>query len=168
MESPSSPRETVSQFEKLLVGLARAEVDFAVVGGVAVILNGYHRQTNDTDILVHPDPENIRRLLAHLATWGEGWARELKPEEFIPQEGSIRLMEEFELDLFTQMRGRQLDDFRPQLRYLQSGDARIPYLHPQQLIELKTGSWRDKDRLDVQAMQEILRREAAGETAPTI
>lgn len=168
MESPSSPRETVSQFEKLLAGLARAEVDFAVVGGVAVILNGYHRQTKDTDILVHPDPENIQRLLAYLATWGEGWARELKPEEFVPQEGSIRLMEEFELDLFTQMRGRQLDDFRPQLRYLQSGDVRIPYLHPQQLIELKAGSWRDKDRLDVQAMQEILRREAAGETAPTI
>jgi hypothetical protein len=30
-----SPKETISQFERLLAGLARARVDFAV-GGVAV------------------------------------------------------------------------------------------------------------------------------------
>jgi len=160
MEDPSSPSETISQFEKLLAGLVRAGIDFAVVGGVAVILNGYHRQTKDTDILVGTSPENIRRLLAYLSTWGEGWSRELKPEEFVPQEGSIRVMEEFDLDIFTQMRGNSLDDFRPKLRFLQSGEVRIPYLHPEQLILLKQSSWRDKDRLDVQAMQEILRREA--------
>jgi hypothetical protein len=34
--SPES-KETISRFEKLLVDLARSGVDFAVVGGVAVI-----------------------------------------------------------------------------------------------------------------------------------
>jgi hypothetical protein len=34
----ASPNKTISQFEKLLAGIARAKVDFAVVGGVAVIL----------------------------------------------------------------------------------------------------------------------------------
>lgn len=168
MESQPSSNQTISQFEKLLVDLARAGVDFAVVGGVAVILNGYHRQTNDADLLVDPEPDNVRRMLAFLETWGEGWARELSLDDFGPQEGSIRLMEEFELDLFTRMQGRTLSDFRPGLRYLTSGDVRIPYLSPQQIIELKTGSWRDKDRLDVEAMREILRREAAGEANPTV
>jgi hypothetical protein len=51
---------------------------------------------------------------------------------------------------------------------LQSGDCRIAYLNPSQLIELKSGSWRDKDRLDVAAMTEILRREASGEARPTV
>jgi hypothetical protein len=51
------------------------------------------------------------------------------------------------------------------LRYVTSGDVRIAYLHPDQLIELKKDSWRDKDRLDVLALREILRREAAGEIA---
>lgn len=168
MENQPSPRETLSRFEKLLAGLVRARVDFAVVGGVAVILNGYHRQTNDTDILVDPSPENVRRLLDFLCDWGEGWARELRSEDFIPQEGSIRVIEEFELDLFTQMSGRRLSDFRPHLRHLQSGDCRIAYLNPSQLIELKSGSWRDKDRLDVAAMTEILRREASGEERPSV
>ena len=166
MENPSSPKEMVSQFERLLADLVRAGVDFAVVGGVAVILNGYHRQTVDTDILVHPNPENIRRLLAYLVTWGEGWARELRPEEFVSQEGSIRVTEDFTLDIFTQMKGHSLDEFRPRLRYLPSGDVRIAYLHPEQLIELKRDSWRDKDRLDVLALEEILRQEAVNAADP--
>ena len=168
MENQPSSRETLSRFEKLLAGLVRAKVDFAVVGGVAVILNGYHRQTNDTDILVDPSPENVRRLLGFLGDWGEGWARELHLNDFSPQEGAIRIIEEFELDLFTQMSGRRLSDFRPHLRHLQSGDCLIAYLNPSQLIELKSGSWRDKDRLDVAAMTEILRREACGEVRPTV
>ena len=39
----SEPKETVSRFEKLLVALARADIDYAVAGGLAVILNGYPR-----------------------------------------------------------------------------------------------------------------------------
>jgi len=37
----SESRETISRFEKLLAGLAQDGVDFAVAGGLAVILNGY-------------------------------------------------------------------------------------------------------------------------------
>ena len=44
-------------------------------------------------------------------------------------------------------------------RFLETGGVRIPYLAPEDLIFLKQDSWRDKDKLDVQAMQEILERE---------
>lgn len=160
MKPSPEPNRTVSQFEKLLADLARAGVDFAVVGGVAVILNGYPRLTVDVDILAHPAPENLRRLLDCLKNWGEGWARELTVEDFALEQGSVRVMEEFDLDIFVKMRGKTLDDFRPTLRYLESDGARIPYLSPADLIFLKQGSWREKDQLDVTAMQEILTREA--------
>ncbi len=149
-----------SQFGKLLVELTEKKIDFAVVGGVAVIFNGYERVTQDTDILVNDSPENIRALLKLLEQWGEGWARELKPEEFIPQEGCIRVMEDFDLDIFTRMRGKSLEDFRPRLRFLEASGVRIPYLSPTDLIFLKQDSWRDKDKLDVLAMKEIVAREA--------
>lgn len=168
MNPSPEANETVSRFEKLLVGLARAGVDFAVVGGVAVILNGYPRVTQDLDLIVDETPENIRRLLGYLATWGEGWAKELKPEEFVAQEGSIRITEDFELDLFTRMRSHSLRDFAPRLRMFEAQGMQIRYLAPEDLVRLKSGSWRDKDRLDVAALQEILRREAAGETSPTV
>jgi len=160
MEHSPEPREITSRFEKLLVALAADRVDFAVVGGLAVIFNGYPRLTLDVDILVHDMPENLRKLLDCLAGWGEGWARELKPEDFVFQEGSIRVMEEFDLDIFTRMNGKSLEDFRPRLRHLETGGVRIPYLSPADLVFLKQDSWRDKDKLDVQAMREIIAREA--------
>ena len=160
MDHSPKPGEITSRFEKLLVALAADRVDFAVVGGLAVIFNGYPRLTLDVDILVHDAPENLRKLLDCLVGWGEGWARELKPEDFVFQEGAVRVMEEFDLDIFTRMCGKSLDDFRPRLRYLETGGVRIPYLAPEDLIFLKQGSWRDKDKLDVQAMREIIARES--------
>lgn len=153
--TPPTP-ENYFQFEKLLVAVARNGVDFAVVGGVAVSLNGFVRATDDVDILVQEAAANIRRLLDCLVGWGEGWARELKLEDFVPQEGSIRVMEAFDLDIFTRMRGYSLEDFRPRLRHLETGGVRIPFLAPEDLILLKQDSWREKDKLDVAALRKIL------------
>lgn len=156
-EIPST-QENCFPFEKLLADLVRGEVEFAVVGGVAISLNGFVRATDDVDILVQDAPGNIRKLLDRLAGWGEGWARELKVEDFVPQEGCIRVMEEFDLDIFTRMRGHSLEAFRPRLRYLETTGVRIPYLAPEDLILLKQDSWREKDKLDVAAMRKILGR----------
>ena len=161
-EHSPEPKATISRFEKLLADLARSGVDFAVAGGLAVILNGYPRLTVDVDILVSETPDNIRKLLHCLEGWGEGWARELKVEDFAPQEGSIRVSEEFDLDIFTRMRGKSLDDFRLKLRYMELQQVRLPILDPESLIFLKSGSWREKDQLDVRAMKEILERERKG------
>jgi acylphosphatase len=155
----SPPNENFFQFEKLLVKLVQAEVDFATVGGVAISLNGFIRATDDVDILVHGAPENLRKLLDCLKGWGEGWARELKMEDFAIEEGSVRVMENFDLDIFIRMRGKALDDFRLTLRFFETEGVRIPYLPPADLVFLKQGSWREKDQLDVSAMKEILARE---------
>jgi hypothetical protein len=56
--------ESFSPFGKLLAVLARDGIDFAVVGGVAVSLNGFVRATDDLDIIVGDGSENIRKLLA--------------------------------------------------------------------------------------------------------
>lgn len=154
-----SPNENFFRFENLLVELARAEVDYAAVGGVAVSLNGFVRATDDVDILVHNAPENLRKLIDCLKHWGEGWARELKLEDFVVETGCIRVMEDFDLDIFVKMRGKTLDDFRPNLRFFESDGVRIAYLPPADLIFLKEGSWREKDQLDVAALKEIIARE---------
>jgi len=153
--TPSAP-ENYSQYEKLLVDLARAGIEFAVVGGVAVSLNGFVRATDDVDIIVEDSPENLRKLLDCLSHWGEGWAKELTVEDFAAQEGCIRVMEEFDLVIFTRVKDQSLEDFRPRLQYFETGNVRIPYLGPQDLILLKEGSWREKDLLDVSALRKIL------------
>ena len=119
----NSQPENFFPFEKLLVALVRSGVDFAVVGGIAISMNGYVRATEDADIIISDAPENLRKLLPCLEQWGEGWARELKVEDFVVQEGSVRLIEDFILDMFTRMRGKSLDDFRPPTSFFSN---RIP------------------------------------------
>jgi predicted nucleotidyltransferase len=50
------------KLEALLGRLGRAEVDFVVIGGVAVVVQGYGRATKDLDITYATDRENLRRL----------------------------------------------------------------------------------------------------------
>jgi hypothetical protein len=54
------------RLEALLARLAHAEVDFVVVGGVAVAVQGYARSTKDLDITYATDHDNLRRLGAVL------------------------------------------------------------------------------------------------------
>jgi hypothetical protein len=61
--------ESFFPYEKLLVALVRAGVDFAVVGGVAVSMNGFVRATEDVDVIVGSSPENLHKLLACLKNW---------------------------------------------------------------------------------------------------
>lgn len=156
MNPSPDAKENISRFEKLLAVLVNDGIDFAVAGGVAVIFNGYPRLTLDVDILINDKMENLHKLLGCLALWGEGWAKELKTEDFTPQPGAIRVTEDFDLDIFTRMEGLGLDYFRPRLHYLETGKIRIPYLSPEDLIFLKKNSSRDKDKLDVAALNDIL------------
>jgi predicted nucleotidyltransferase len=49
-------------FDELLRHLAAAEVEFVVVGGLAVNAWGVVRGTKDVDVVVAPDPENLKRM----------------------------------------------------------------------------------------------------------
>jgi hypothetical protein len=91
-----------------------------------------------------------------LATFGEGCARELSLDDFPLEEGAVRVNEDFTLDLFTVMRSRQYADFVGSARRLEIGPAVVRYLGPEALLELKADSTREKDRLDVSALREIL------------
>jgi hypothetical protein len=143
-------------FESLLVKLSRAGVDYLVAGGVAVCLNGFVRTTQDLDLLVEASPANLRRLLACLSTFGEGFARELSPEDFPMEEGAVRVNEDFSVDLFTLMRSRSFADFVGTARRLEIQDIVVRYLAPESLIELKSASVREKDQLDVAALREVI------------
>ena len=143
-------------FESLLVKLSRARVDYLVAGGVAVCLNGFVRTTQDLDLLVEASSPNLDRLLACLADFGEGFARELSPEDFPMEEGAVRLVEDFTVDLFTLMRSRTFADFAATARRLEVNDVVVRYLDPAALIELKVASNREKDQFDVAALRRIM------------
>jgi predicted nucleotidyltransferase len=140
-------------YEELLERLARAEVSFIIIGGVAVALNGFVRTTEDLDILVEHSPQNIARLLDALSGFGEGHARELTIADFDEAEGAIRIIEEFPLDIFTIVRGKRYGDLLPEMRQTLIGDISVQYLNAEALIALKENSQRERDQIDVVALR---------------
>lgn len=148
-------------FEKLLADLAREPVCFIVVGGLAVAYCGYVRATDDLDLLVDPSDENIRRLLRVLREFGEGAARDLDLSDFTMEEGAIRVVEDFPVDIFTQMSGHTYADLLPMTASRPVRDHELRHLNVDGLILLKKDSLRPKDQLDVQALRQI--QDASGD-----
>jgi Nucleotidyl transferase of unknown function (DUF2204) len=146
-------------YEKLLENLARAEVKFIIVGGVAVALNGFVRTTEDVDILIERSQENIARLLEALSGFGEGHARELTSADFDEVEGAVRIIEDFPLDVFTVMRGKCYEDLIGSVGQTRINDIEVNYLNAEALISIKEKSEREKDQIDVAALRSAQRRE---------
>jgi predicted nucleotidyltransferase len=140
-------------YEKLLESLARADVKFIIVGGVAVALNGFVRTTEDVDILIERSPENIARLLEALSSFGEGHARELASADFSDVEGAVRIIEDFPLDVFTVIRGQRYSDLIHSTEQTRINQATVRYLNAKALIALKEKSPREKDQIDVSALR---------------
>ncbi len=145
-----------SLFEKLLAALVAADVRFVTIGGLACAMCGFVRTTEDMDILVARDQPNIERLLDVLKGIGEGHARELAVADFADEEGAIRLIEDFPVDMFVRVCGHSYESLLPYREWHAAGSARIPYLGPAGLILLKQGSLRDKDRIDVAMLRRLL------------
>lgn len=144
-------------FEKLLAGLSAARVDFILVGGLAVAFAGYARATEDVDILVEASTENVERMLACLEVFGEGHASELDPADFALEEGAVRVVEDFPLDIFTQMSGHTYEDLLSFTDEHAVQHTTVRHLNAEGLIRLKKDSLRPKDQLDVQALRDLQR-----------
>ena len=61
---------SVVRLRELLERLATADVEFILVGGLAVNAWGHVRGTQDLDIVPNPDPENLDRLASVLESVG--------------------------------------------------------------------------------------------------
>lgn len=136
-------------YAELLQMLSTAGVKFIVIGGVACALNGYVRATDDVDIIVETSRKNIELLIKSLEKWGEGFARELSTSDFNLSPGAIRIIENFPLDVFTMLNGKIYNDY---IIYTKVNKDGITYLNEDALIELKQNTMREKDALDVLAL----------------
>jgi hypothetical protein len=159
---------TPPRFFEFLGALSNREVDFVLIGGLAVSLHGYVRATRGIDIVVEPSRENMRRL------WDALVELRARPTEFAPHELPLPFERDAFIDgdgnwaLYT-MLGR-IDI----IRYVETADGEIAYsdlrAHAEQvtldeigapirvasasdLIAMKEHANRDIDRIDLTALR---------------
>jgi hypothetical protein len=82
-EPPAAPDAVPLDAKTLLRTLVEADVEFVVIGGLAVAAHGYPRATKDVDIVPGPDRENRRRLFEALRTLD---AQPVEVGDFRPEE----------------------------------------------------------------------------------
>jgi len=148
----------VSTDDLVLVLLARFKeegVEYVLVGGQAVRLNGFVRATEDVDVLIKPtrvNGEKVKRALSFLAS-----AAELELDWFEPAAGepeNIRVADNLLVDLLFSANGQTYDSMQPYIREIIIEDVPVRVLNIDGLLRTKT-DYREKDVLDKQVLTRI-------------
>ena len=136
--------------------LNRAKARYLVIGGIACILHGYARATEDIDILIERTAENADRILKALATLGYGFARAWTATEILKRQITV-VGDDPRVDIFTVAWSIKYAQAAPRSDTVAVAGVRIPLIGIDDLIETKrTG--RLQDAADIEVLEEIRRR----------
>ena len=137
-------------FKDLLVEFNAHRVEFLVVGAHALAAHGYVRATKDLDLWVRPTPENAKRTLAALASFGA--ALHDLTEEDLSTPGVIFQMgvQPIRIDVITAIDGVEFDEAWADR--METNFAGIPagVLSRDHLIQNKQAAGRPQDLVDVE------------------
>lgn len=97
------------EFQKLLRLFNRNKVRYLLIGGYAVILNGYVRNTTDLDLAVAPDLDNAERLVTALSEFGFA-AENLSTALFTKPRSLVRMgREPLKVEIINYLEGLDFD-----------------------------------------------------------
>ena len=133
-------------------------VAYILVGGHAVRLNGFTRNTEDIDILLPSSLENGRRVIRALSFLPS--SKELDAQWFAPpadEPENIRVADELLIDLLFAANGQTYESLQDHVRTLTVDGVQIRTLDIEGLLKTKT-DYRDKDRIDREALLRLKRQ----------
>jgi hypothetical protein len=149
---------TDADLRKLLQRFHEEDVEYVLVGGFAVRMNGFLRLTEDIDVLLPRSIDNGRRVIKSLDFLQS--AQELDPSWFSPPENepeNIRVADELLIDLLFAANGETFESLKPHIRRVDLDGVPINTLDIDGLLKTKT-DYRDKDKIDRLALNAIRRK----------
>lgn len=147
MDSHTQPQEDL--FLKLLRRFQEENVEYVLVGGQAVRLNGFVRATEDVDVLLKPgrtNGEKIIRALSFLQASSEldiSWFDALPDGEV----ENIRVADTLLVDLLFAANGQTLESLAGHIVQIDIEGVTVRLLDIDGLLKTKT-DYREKDVLD--------------------
>ena len=147
MESHFTPPDDL--FLILLRRFQEEGVEYVLVGGQAVRLNGFVRATEDVDVLLKPgrnNGEKIIRALSFLPASSEldpSWFESLPDGEV----ENIRVADDLLVDLLFAANGQTLEGLASYIVQIQIEGVEVQVLNIDGLLKTKT-DYREKDILD--------------------
>jgi hypothetical protein len=140
--------------------LAVNKVKYLTIGGFAVNIYGYGRNTGDIDIFIEDSIDNRENLRKALKQAGIGDFENINTMQFIPGWTDITLNFNLRLDIMTTVKGLENTSFEQLLEkaYItEISDIPVYFIDYENLIIAKKASNRPKDLLDIEELEKINR-----------
>jgi hypothetical protein len=149
---------------ELFRALARHEVDYVIIGGIAIQAYGGQRVTRDLDVVIATSTENVARLAAALADLD---ARILGPSgersRSVPSASLLGSSDQWHLvtdhgllDVLTlPAHLGSFDDVRARAHEVALGELSVPIAHRDDLLRMKRAAGRPQDLADVRLLESL-------------
>ena len=166
-----------AEFAKILAELARGEVEFILIGGLAATLHGSARFTYDVDVVYHRSLENLDRVVATLGPFHPYLRGAPAGLPFVWDARTLRHGLNFtfttdlgDLDLLGEVPGgRDYPELLPHSTKMELADGTMFYcVDLDRLIVMKNASGRTKDfeiLAELRALDEEARAKARRDSA---
>jgi hypothetical protein len=141
------------EFQELLRLLNRNNVRYLLIGGYAVILNGYVRNTTDLDLAVASDPENAECLVKALTEFGFD-GENLNTTLFTKPRSLIRMgREPLKVEILNYLEGLDFESAYENRRIAELDGLNISLINIDDLITNKKAVGRHIDLADVEQLE---------------
>jgi len=152
------------QVLQLFRALGARDVEYVVVGAVALGLHGIVRATQDVDLFIRPSAENVARLRLALAdVWSDPAVGQIEATDLAGEFGVVSYAPptgELTVDLIARLGDAfHFDDIEWQ--EVDAGGIAVRVATPRMLLRMKRGTLRPQDAADVHALRERFAMEDA-------
>lgn len=133
-------------------------VRYLTIGGLAVNIYGYTRNTGDIDILIEDTIENRKNLRLAFASIGIGDFPQIETIQFVAGFTDFTISYDLRLDVMTSVKGLENENFENLFQnativILQ--EVPVYFLDYDNLIKTKRACNRLKDQLDIEELEKL-------------
>lgn len=143
------------RFRDLFAEFNVAGVEYLLVGAHALAVHGHVRATKDIDVWVQPTPQNARRVLTALQTFG-AWLDDLSADDLSRADTIVQLgVPPLRIDIITGIDGVDFESAWRARVVTSFLDQPVNVLSREHLLQNKRASGRTQDLADVEALEAL-------------
>jgi len=140
---------------RICSALNEAGARYIVIGGMAMVLHGFNRGTEDIDLLVDRTVENTALLRKALAVLPDNAVQQVGDTD-IEDYGVVRVADEVVVDLMGSACGIDFASAVDEIDWREIEGIRIPFASPELLLKTKQ-TVREKDEIDKLYLKRLLK-----------
>ncbi len=141
-------------FRDFLKALNNNNVEYILVGGMAVILHGYVRTTGDMDIWVNRTKDNYQKIVKAFYEFRMP-VFDMSEKNFLSDDFDVWMfgVEPVKIELMTAVKGLEFETTYKKSQIHDEEGIPIRYLHINSLIDAKKAAGRYKDLEDINQLR---------------